>query len=385
MKIAIVAVGYNRPSSMKRLLETIIHSEYGEDDIGLIISLDKGQRQAELIEVAEKIKWNHGEKIIRTFNERQGLRRHILQCGALTEKYDAIVVLEDDLTVSPFFYSYVKQTILRYESEKRVAGISLYKHQTHPGICRPFEPAHNGYDAFFMQFAQSWGQCWTRTMWREFCEWYHENENEDLAASGILPEYIAGWNEQSWLKYYMRYIVETDKYFVYPMISLTSNHSDAGEHCSIPNNDYQVAMLQGEMQFRFPDFSDAIKYDVFFERIGIQDKIFPELKGKKILDLYGGRKNWTDADYIVSTAELPYKKVMRLALQYRPIEVNCLAPQVGLGLYVYDAHTYESNQRCDTNIITRFDIRAIHWKKLLKLGWFGFKDAISTRLRGSKK
>ena len=37
------------------------------------------------------------------------------------------------------------------------------------------------------------------------------------------------------------------------------------------------------MEYRFPSFEQAVKYDVFFERVGIEDKVFPELKGKKLL------------------------------------------------------------------------------------------------------
>ena len=157
MKYAIVAVGYNRPDSIEQLLKSLLNANYAGDQVDLVVSLDKGQRQQEIVTVAEKMSWPHGEKIVRAFPERQGLRAHIIQCGDLTEKYDAVVVLEDDLMVAPHFYSYVKQTVDRYVDDDRIAGISLYKHQTHPGVNRPFEPANNGYDVYMQQFAMSWG------------------------------------------------------------------------------------------------------------------------------------------------------------------------------------------------------------------------------------
>ena len=126
MKIAIVAVGYNRPDSMNDLLKSIVKADYDSDRVDLIVSIDKGERQSEVISVAEQISWSFGEKIIRAFSERQGLRNHIIQCGDLTEKYDAVVVLEDDLLVSRYFYSYVKQTLKFYQNDPNIAGISLY-------------------------------------------------------------------------------------------------------------------------------------------------------------------------------------------------------------------------------------------------------------------
>lgn len=143
----------------------------------------------------------------------------------MTEYYDAVVVLEDDLMVSKYYYTYVKQALAFYCDDCKIAGISLYKHQTHPGVYRPFEPVNNGYDVYMQQFAMSWGQCWSNTMWKKFKNWYLENEQKDLTEGNVLPQYIANWNKQSWLKYYMRYIVEKDKYFVYPYFSLSTNAS----------------------------------------------------------------------------------------------------------------------------------------------------------------
>ena len=84
-KIAIVSVGYNRPYGMKRLWNDLLKADYENDSVTLVISLDKSDIQPELIRLAEEFEWPHGEKIIRAFPERQGLRPHIISCGRLTE------------------------------------------------------------------------------------------------------------------------------------------------------------------------------------------------------------------------------------------------------------------------------------------------------------
>lgn len=385
MDIAIIAVGYDRPDSMQQLLNTVERADYEQDNVDLIVSIDKGKTQPETVKVAENVLWTHGEKIIRSYQERQGLRSHIIQCGDLTEKYDAVVVLEDDLMVAPHFYSYAKQMIAFYGDDDRIAGISLYKHQTHPGVNRPFEPANNGYDIYMQQFAMSWGQCWTKKMWQKFREWYNANEGKDLSEGNILPLYVSNWNKQSWLKYYMRYIVENDKYFIYPYFSLTTNASDAGEHCRIPNNDFQVSMQEGNLVYRIPSFENAVKYDVFFERVGIEDNVFRELKGKKLLDLYGERVNFGDARYLMSTKALPYKVVRKARLRYRPAEMNCTMPSDGEGIYVYDLSVSDTAPKINRDIITRYDVRSLHWKKTLHLGWSGFIDALLNKIQRGKK
>lgn len=380
LKIAIVAVGYNRPDSMQNLLNSLVNAEYKNDKVDLVVSIDKGERQAEIVSVANSIQWKYGEKILHIFSERQGLRKHILQCGDLTKIYDAVIVFEDDIIAAKYFYSYVKQALTKYGGNNRIAGISLYCHQMHPGVCRPFEPANNGFDAYLHQFAMSWGQCWTRGMWNEFRKWYEFNEEKDLSDGSILPDYIVRWNKQSWLKYYMRYTVEMDKFFVYPYFALSTNASDAGEHCRIANNDFQIALQDGDRVYNFPEIEDSVRYDVFFERMGVENQIFPELKGRIALDLYGNRSNWEDYDYLISTRKLPYRIICEMGLRYRPIEQNCITPTEGKGIFLYDLNITSARPRGYSNILTRYDIRSIHWKRLLRLGWSGLIDAIMSRL-----
>ena len=59
--IAIVAVGYNRPDSIEQLLTSLMRADYAGDRVDLVVSLDKGQRQQEIVAVAEKLEWPHGE------------------------------------------------------------------------------------------------------------------------------------------------------------------------------------------------------------------------------------------------------------------------------------------------------------------------------------
>ena len=218
MKITIVVIGYNRIDSINRLLMSLSKAYYLDDRVDLIISLDRCDKTESFIKELEKYNWKYGSKKIRSFEKRLGLRNHVIECGKLVEGYDAIIVLEDDLLVSPYFYSYVKQTLKKYGEDDHIAGISLYKNELNNGVNLPFVPSNNGYDVFMMQLSQSWGQCWTKKMWNEFYEWYQENCERDLKKIKNLPSYISSWDERSWLKYHMAYTVENNKYHIYPYI-----------------------------------------------------------------------------------------------------------------------------------------------------------------------
>ena len=365
MTYAIIAVGYNRASEMKRLLLSICEAEVNNIQADLIISLDFSDKQKELIEVAEHCKWKYGKKIIRAYSERQGLRKHILQCGDLTSKYDAVVVLEDDLVVAKGFMQYVDSVCEMYRSNDKIAGISLYTHRTNPGNGRFFEAQFNGYDVFFMQYAQSWGQCWTRQMWEKFRKWYN-NHDGDIQIDWKMPKYIEKWNKQSWLKYYIRYTIDFELFHIYPYHSLSTNGSSIGEHNNSYSSAYQVPLQQGIItRYRLPSLDDAVKYDAFFERI--IDKSF-EIRenGKVILDLYGLRTEYGDNSILYSVKSLPYKMVRQIQLQYRPIEVNCLLQEPGEGIFVYDLKTSFKAPRNRDEKIMEYELRAQSSKRVFR-------------------
>jgi hypothetical protein len=226
--IAIVVVGYNRDNSLSRILTSLSNANYNNFDVPLVISIDKSDNY-KVRDIADKFILRHGDKIVNIQPNRLGLRNHIITCGNLSLKYGAIIVLEDDIYVSPNFYSYAKESINKYKNDENIAGISLYSHLWNVNCSRPFIPADDGKDAYFMQRAQSWGQVWTDTMWKGFLEWYGNNSGE-IKYENDIPENVTRWPDSSWLKYYIRYIVKTNRYFVYPRVSLTTNFVDKGQH-----------------------------------------------------------------------------------------------------------------------------------------------------------
>lgn len=378
MKYAIVVVGYNRSTSMERLLTSLEKAIY-EKSCDLIISLDYSDIQDKLIEISDKVIWKNGKKIIRTFKKKQGLRRHILQCGDLTNEYDAVIVLEDDLVVAEGFFQYVCEAVEFYKDDEKIAGISLYTHRTNPGNGRPFEAQNNGKDVFLMQYAMSWGQCWTKRMWDGFREWYEENQ--EIVKDGVIPEYIVNWNKQSWLKYYIRYTAEKQLYYVYPYFSLTTNSSEVGEHNNKTNSAYQVPLSFGNIKnYRFSKVEDAIKYDSYFERM--LDNNFSLENKKVLLDLYGLRREFFNADILVSTQKLNYKIIDELELKYRPHEVNYFIPEKGRGIFVYDLSEEKNNISKGNKLeIVSYDVKAESSRLTLIHGLHGVKIRLLNKIK----
>ena len=259
-QIALVVVGYNRPDSMRRILHSLANAIYEEKEIPLVISIDHSGTE-EVARVAREFEWNYGRKEVICHPERLGLRRHIISCGDLTERYGAVMILEDDLYVSPDFYHYATSALMKYGAHKKIAGIGLNTKRELLESPYPFFPRHTGYDVYFQQFATSWGQVWNRRMWSAFKFWYEAHPK--LPQNVNVPLSVLHYPESSWAKFYQSYVVEQDLYYVFSYESLTTNFGDAGEHFNHSSHALQWEVFRGRGESRMPGVEEEAKYDVY--------------------------------------------------------------------------------------------------------------------------
>lgn len=364
--IAIVIVCYNRIDGVKRLCKSLLEADYnGNQDVTLIFSIDKSDTNI-VADYAESVEWPHGIKIIRKYNNRQGLKQHILKCGDLTSDYDAVIILEDDIIVSNCFYRYASQAIDFYWNDPRIAGISLYSFQKNwlNWLLR-FEPCKTHYDAYFLRVAQSWGQVWTRPKWNEFRAWFVTNPN--ILPTDNIPKYLKEWPDSSWLKYHDKYCIETNKYFVYPYYSLSSNCSDVGSHAMSNTNDHQVELQFDKKEFLFPLFNQsAIIYDEYMNRqfLGKYVNIPDE---QLTTDLYCTHSS-IDTRFLLTTKKLNFKILKTFQLFIRPIEASVIHDYQGTGIYLYDTNEKVRNkEKSSIYDLYLYSLRSHDYRRLLRL------------------
>ncbi len=372
MNPTIVVVTYNRPASLLRLLSFLYNAVYEHENIPLVISIDYQDSTAHnnVVKIATDFNWKYGEKKVINHSKNLGLKEHVLSCGDLSEQYESVIVLEDDIVVSPYFYNYAEAALRSYNDDTNIAGISLYGTEWSQVADRSFLPAHNGSDVYFFQHAQSWGQIWSKRMWQEFKEWYVAHKN--LTINPNIPDNIRNWSAKSWLKYHIWYCVEKNKYFVYPYVSLSTNYSDLGEHLKGDNTYFQVPLLTGKREnYHMPEFNkNSFKYDVFFERqdlgcfIGIKDEYL-------CTDLYGKKNNREKNRYWLTSVTADYKILKSFGLQLRPHELNVIFGIEGSEIFLYDTQTIEKNNKIKNNFFeartTLYDIKEVPSKKLIEV------------------
>ncbi|RJP46728.1 MAG: glycosyl transferase family 2 [Desulfobacteraceae bacterium] len=337
MNIPVVVVAYDRPMALSRLLRALQKTEY-PDPVQLIISIDGGGNP-EVLKVAEAYEWRFGAKEIIHHKENLGLRRHIISCGDIALEYEGVIILEDDLYVSPQFYNYVRLATNYYNKDDAIAGIALYAHSYNETAGFPFYPFQDGSDVFFMQLACSWGQCWSSNQWARFKNWLNETEKNSFTAGNpvVLPGDIACfWSEFSWKKYFTRYMIEQNLFFVYPRASYTTNFGDKGQHQNNLKN-YQVPLQFGRKTPSLVKLIDSrAVYDAFCEMIpDCLSQMCPQLKPYDYcVDLFGAKLIADVASEYILTPKQNRRALLSFGKKLLPVEANIIEKIEGNQLFL---------------------------------------------------
>lgn len=345
---AIVVVAFNRPVSLKRILTSLLRSNYPDSEVVLHISIDFSDSQSnkDVVEVATEFVWPYGPKLIDRQASNIGLKEHILKCGDLTNKYGSIIVLEDDLFVSKWFYHYSTLAVKYYDQDTTIGGISLYSYSVTEGFPLPFSPISDKYDVYFLQMASSWGQIWTQGQWELFRNWF--KKNPEIKDTGLVPDEIVQWPDSSWKKHYINYLISTGRYFVYPRSSLSTNFGDSGTHMHRTNNFYQVPIELGERDYRFCSLEEsASKYDAHFELdVELLKKLQPAFKDYDLtVDLYG-KKNEKNVhtNHLVSSKKAS-KSITTFGLKLKPLPVNLIEMVPGNEISMATKDSFDFNSK----------------------------------------
>lgn len=383
--MCIVVAAFNRPDSLRRLLSTLADVRSNGKQLDLVVSIDHSPLAGELVRCVDVFDWTHGRKRARVADTNIGLRRHILACGDLTEHYPSIILLEDDLIVGPNACLFACQAVRFYEADDRVAGISLYSPGFNEMANLPFMAEHSAPDVFALQSAQSWGQCWTHSMWTKFRQWYAEAD-DPLVGANDMPDRIYDWPASSWKKYAMSYLAETGRTWVYPYVSHSSNCSDVGTHNRQTTALFQTRLDKGAGHYTFAPLDDLVSYDIFFERSG---NAFAHAMGRSglplIVDLYATRGEVSGPALLLTTRRLPKTPEATFTLAHRPHEAGVILGECGSGATVY---MLDSGERVD---LRRYPSSRpveiycnLEWRDALISGLRGFYHAAIRRLRRSR-
>lgn len=159
----IILFTYNRLSHVQALIESLQKNEFaGESD--MYVFSDGGKNPADLQKVSAVRAYLHsitGFKSIRI--EESGVNRGLANSviygvSKVLEKSDRVIVLEDDLIVSPYFLQFMNEALEAYCDDERVGCVNGHLSQL-KNITE---------DTFFISHTDSWGWGTWRRAWRLF-------------------------------------------------------------------------------------------------------------------------------------------------------------------------------------------------------------------------
>lgn len=183
----IVLFAYNRPVHTKNVLDSLAVNAEAKESI-LYIYCDGAKEHAseavlnnigEVREIA--LSENRFKKVIPILQQtNKGLANSVISgVSDVLEKHGTVIVLEDDLIVSPFFLSFMNDGLKRYEKNSKVAEI---------GGCNTFA-CGNRYPSYFVSpMAETLGWATWKNRWDLFTQSPVELHNE-LIKRGLVYKF----------------------------------------------------------------------------------------------------------------------------------------------------------------------------------------------------
>lgn len=329
---AIIITAYNREDALAQLLSSLKQAIFPDTPVPLVISIDKSNN-TKVCELAQAFDWPYGPKEITVHNNHLGLVGHMMYAIGLNQKYANLIVLEDDLYVSPFFYSYACDALNFYINDSLIKGISLYNYCTSECSLQAFIPIDDGSDVYFMQYPSSWGFCISAVNAADFLSAYH---NKQLDDSSTDPLFIKSWGNNSWKKHMIRYLIKKQSYFAFPQRSLSTNFALSGTNTPLSLSMFQVPLQVHPKKFRFVPFNQSGSvYDCYFEItpacLNTYSLIFKDYN--YVVDLQGFRDlNNTNATHVLTTRRVR-KPMFTFGSALKPLINNVIKKIHGSGIY----------------------------------------------------
>ena len=232
---------YKRLDHTKRTIASLLNN-YLASQSDLIIFSDAPKNETDIEAVKEvrdfleKIDGFHSVLIIHRENNL-GLANSII--GGVTEilqQYDCVIVLEDDMVISPYFLTYMNESLEMYSNDDRVISIHGYIYPVKSKLP----------ETFFLRGADCWGWATWQRGWEcfnpngqylldELQKLDMTNEfdfNGTYGYTQMLKDQIAGKNDSWAIRWYASAFLE-DKLTLYPRHSLVHNigNDSTGTHC----------------------------------------------------------------------------------------------------------------------------------------------------------
>ena len=195
--IRLVVLACKRPLALNALLINLNSvgeaGGYEGHSVPLLISIDTPRGKlappADVVALANDFDWAYGEKTIRLQQTHQGILGQWLMLRTPPAS-PWMAVLEDDLALSPCFYSYLLRARKVFGQREDISGFTLQKHGpclTESEFCAARDVPMN--QPYIVRCVGSWGFMPTPSSWTHFIEWQAAHRNT-TSPTADLPKQL---------------------------------------------------------------------------------------------------------------------------------------------------------------------------------------------------
>lgn len=192
MSVPILIACFIRPEQLKRCLEpleslpnpiyVVIDSPRDEID-SIQVTQVKEILKAAMIEVVDTL----------SFNSNQGTNSVALGIDWVLQKYDSVIVIEEDILISRQFVTFAERMLLEYEDDFRVGSITAMNLVPTNKISRSIDLYR------FSAYFYAWGWATWKTRWEQMIptsEWDIDTLDTPLTARNPLTK--QKWKNRFW-------------------------------------------------------------------------------------------------------------------------------------------------------------------------------------------
>ncbi len=246
---------YKRPEHTKKSLESLSKNEGAEySDLFIFCEGAKCNGDEEAVrqvrEIVRSKQWCRNVQIIEQDKNMGCANSIIFGVTKVCDEYGSVIVIEDDLIVSPCFLHYMNLALNLYRNESKIIQIS--------GHMFPVKFSSSQEDCVFLPFTTSWGWATWQRAWQYFDldmkgyeqlksnknKRYKFNLNNSFDYFNMLESQLTGKIDAWDIRWYLSTFM-LNGLTLFPKKSLVSNigFDGSGTHCGVSSS------LDGEMSY----------------------------------------------------------------------------------------------------------------------------------------
>jgi hypothetical protein len=253
---------YNRKQHTEATINALL-ANIGANELELFIFCDGAKNVNDQKKVDELRKYVHsiqGFKKLHIFESEtnKGLANSVLSgVSEIFEKYEQLIILEDDILTSSDFLQFMNKALSQYKSDHKIASISGYGFN-------PTIPYDYKLDVYLTARASSWGWATWKDRWMSV-DWEMRDFGSFIADKEMVNEFKNGGDDllpmivkyqkgiiDSWAIRWTYHHFKTKSYCLVPVKSKVQNigTDGSGTNFNVVNNKYKVDY--GASKFELP-------------------------------------------------------------------------------------------------------------------------------------